>query len=61
MALHYLMTQFYHQKNYFTVEGKFICWGGEVAINESLVCDGNNDCAITEHGVGSDETAYECA
>ena len=48
--------------SYFTVEGKFICWGGEVAIDENLVCDGNYDCPIMEHlGISSDELATDCA
>ena len=43
------------------MEGKFICWGGEEAIDENLVCDGNFDCPVEFDDISSDETAYECA
>ena len=47
---------------YPTVEGKFICWGGEVAIDENLVCDGNYDCPMDMwNDIASDESAYQCA
>ena len=48
--------------NYFTVVGKFVCYYGEKAINETLVCDGNSDCPVIERfGIGFDESAYICA
>ena len=53
--------------NYLTVKGKFICYGGHGVIEETLVCDGNNDCdgkdnsMFSRFGISSDESAYECA
>ena len=45
--------------NYFTVVGKFVCYYGEKAINETLLCDGNSDCPVIERfGIGFDESAY---
>ena len=43
------------------MESKFICWGGEEAIDENLVCDGNFDCPVEFDDISSDETAYQCA
>ena len=52
---------FFNRVLIIAVEGKFICDGGEVAIDQDKVCDGNFDCPEGNYPYPKDESAWECA